>query len=206
MIDAPIGSREGWEPEWPETALEKVPLGVAKIVRAGRDVSLFTYGRMVLVARRAAEELTSEGIDVEVIDLRSLHPYDWAAIATSIKKTGRAVFVNEDTEVTNVGEHLIRRAVEELWDALVTPPVLDAGKHLPGVGLADNLENASVPGLESVKDAIRRARTGPGRRADVPRDRAQSQRFAFTRVDFDPGAGPLARETFAAMERAHRHR
>jgi pyruvate/2-oxoglutarate/acetoin dehydrogenase E1 component len=185
---------------------ERVPLGKARIARPGTDATIVAWSRMVGDALSAADILAAEGIDVEVIDLRSLHPYDWAAIATSIKKTGRAVFVNEDTEVTNFGEHLIRRAVEELWDALVTPPVLDAGKHLPGVGLADNLENASVPGLESVKDAIRRARTGPGRRADVPRDRAQSQRFAFTRVDFDPGAGPLARETFAAMERAHRHR
>jgi 2-oxoisovalerate dehydrogenase E1 component beta subunit len=206
MIDAPIGSREGWEPEWPDTALERVPLGVAKVVREGRDVSVFTYGRMVPVSRRAAQELADEGIDVEVVDLRTLHPYDWAAIATSIRKTGRAVFVNEDTEVTNFGEHLIRRAVEELWDALVTPPVLDAGKHLPGVGLADNLENASVPGLESVKAAVRKARGGPARRADVPRERANAERFAFTHVDFDPGAGPVARETWADLDRAHRHR
>jgi 2-oxoisovalerate dehydrogenase E1 component beta subunit len=206
MIDAPIGAREGWEPEWPYTAVEKVPLGVAKIVRPGRDVSVFTYGRMVHVCKRAAEELAAEGLDVELVDLRTLHPYDWAAIATSIRKTGRAVFVNEDTEVTNFGEHLIRRAIEELWDALETPPVLEAGKHLPGVGLADNLENASVPGLESVKASIRRAKAGATRRADVPRDRKHAAQFAFTEVAFDPGAGPVSREIFAAMDRAHRHR
>jgi 2-oxoisovalerate dehydrogenase E1 component beta subunit len=206
MIDAPIGSREGWEPEWPDTAVEKVPLGVAKTVRSGSDVSVFTYGRMVHVCKRAAEDLAAEGTDVELIDLRTLHPYDWAAISTSIRKTGRAVFVNEDTEVTNFGEHLIRRAIEELWDALETPPVLEAGKHLPGVGLADNLENASVPGLTSVRDAIRRAKAGARRRADVPRDRKHAATFAFTHADFDPGTGPVSRELFAAMDRAHRHR
>ena len=206
MIDAPIGSREGWEPEWPDTPVEKVPLGVAKIVRAGRDVSVFTYGRMVHVCKRAADELAAEGLDVELVDLRTIHPYDWAAVAASIRKTGRAVFVNEDTEITNFGEHLIRRAIEELWDALESPPVLDAGKHLPGVGLADNLENASVPGLASVKDAIRRARSGARRRADVPRDRKHATSFAFTQVDFEPGTGPVSRELFAAMDRAHRHR
>lgn len=206
MIDAPIGAREGWEPEWPDTAIEKVPLGVAKIVRAGTDVSLFTYGRMVHVAKRAAEELAAEGLEVEVLDLRSLHPYDWAAIATSIRKTRHAVFVNEDTEVTNFGEHLIRRALEELWDVLETAPVLEAGKHLPGVGLADDLENASVPGLASVKDAIRRARSGGRRRIDTPREARHAERFAFTHVELDPGTGPVSRELYAAMDRAYRHR
>jgi len=161
---------------------------------------------MVHVCKRAADELAAEGLDVELVDLRTIHPYDWAAVAASIRKTGRAVFVNEDTEITNFGEHLIRRAIEELWDALESPPVLDAGKHLPGVGLADNLENASVPGLASVKDAIRRARSGARRRADVPRDRKHATSFAFTQVDFEPGTGPVSRELFAAMDRAHRHR
>ncbi len=206
MIDAPIGSRDDWEPDWPETELARVPIGVARTVREGRDVSLFTYGRMVLVARRAADELAGEGIDVEVIDLRTLHPYDWAAIATSIRKTGRAVFVNEDTEVTNFGEHLIRRATEELWGALISPPILEAGKHVPAIGLADALENASVPGLDSVKDALRRARSGSTLRLDVPRERAHAERFAFSHVEAEPGTGPIARELFFAMERAHRHR
>lgn len=206
MIDAPVGSREGWEPEWPETAIERVPLGVAKIVRAGNDVSVFTYGRLVGVAKKVAEELAQEGIDAEVVDLRTLHPYDWAAIATSIRKTGRAVFLNEDTEVTNFGEHLIRRAVEELWDALVAPPVLEAGKHLPGVGLADALEDASVPGAASVADAIRRGARGPARRADVPRKRAHAAQLPYTLVDSDVGTGPIALEGWADMDRAFRHR
>jgi 2-oxoisovalerate dehydrogenase E1 component beta subunit len=207
MIDAPIGSREGWEPEWPETAIEKIPLGVAKIVRPGTDVSLFTYGRMVGVSKRAADELAREhGIETEVVDLRSLHPYDWAAISASIRKTGRAVFANEDTEVTNFGEHLIRRTVEELWDALIAPPVLDAGKHLPGVGLADALENVSVPGLESVRTAILKAHGGHKSRADVPKQARHRASFTYTHVDHDLGTGPVDRERWADMDRAFRHR
>ena len=180
MIDAPIGDRDNWTPEWPKTAIERVPIGVAKTVRSGNDVSVFTYGRMVQVAKKAADELAEAGIDTEVIDLRSLHPYDWAAISSSIKKTTRAVFLNEDTEITNFGEHLIRRAVEELWDVLRTPPVLEAGKHVPGVGLADNLENASVPGLASVKAAIEKAMRGPERPGLFPRKSRVSMDFTLT--------------------------
>ncbi len=197
MIDAPIGERRGWEPEWPDTALEMIPIGVAKTVRKGSDVTVVTYGRLVGVTKKIAEELAGEGIDVELIDLRSLHPYDWATVSDSIKKTRRVVFANEDTEVTNFGEHLVRRAVEELWDVLLTPPVLEAGKHLPGVGLAEALENASVPGVESIKRAIVRAVRGPGRKAEHARTKSS---FLFT------AEPPDARAAFDEMARAHRHR
>jgi 2-oxoisovalerate dehydrogenase E1 component beta subunit len=194
MIDAPLGDRDAWTPEWPKTAIERVPIGVAKTVRAGADVSVFCYGRMVQVCKKAADELSQRGVDAEVIDLRSLHPYDWAAISSSIRKTGRAVFVNEDTEITNFGEHLIRRSVEELWDVLRTPPILEAGKHVPGVGLADNLENASVPGLASVTSAIERAMSGPARPGLFPK----KSRMA---IDFT-----LTHETPGSISRAYRHR
>jgi 2-oxoisovalerate dehydrogenase E1 component beta subunit len=197
MIDAPLGDREGWEPEWPATALEFVPIGAAKTVRRGSDVTVVTYGRMVGVTKRACETLADEGIDVELIDLRSLHPYDWPAISQSIERTGRAVFVNEDTEITNFGEHLIRRCVEELWDALRAPPLLEAGKHLPGVGLADALENASVPGLASVTDAIRRCVRQPDRST---KRRAPRADFAFT------WTGDGAGGAFDVYERAFRQR
>ncbi len=175
MIDAPIGDRTGWEPQWPETALEMIPLGTAKIVRPGRDASLFTYGRMVHVCRRVADSLAREGIEVELVDLRSIHPYDWATIEQSVRRTGRALFVNEDTEITNFGEHLARRVTEELWDHIAAPPIVEAGEHLPGVGLAETLEEVSVPGSASVEAAIRRALAHP-RRAD----RARGDRRAMT--------------------------
>ena len=128
-----------------------MPLGVGKTVRAGGDVSVFCYGRMVQVCRRPPTEMAEAGVDAEVIDLRSLHPYDWAAISKLDPEDLARGVREQGHRITNFGEHLIRRAVEELWDVLRTPPVLEAGKHVPGVGLADNLENASVPGLASVR-------------------------------------------------------
>jgi 2-oxoisovalerate dehydrogenase E1 component beta subunit len=155
MIDAPLGDRSKWRPEWPDVKDVFVPIGKAKTCREGRDVSVVTYGRTLPMAMQAADQLAADGIDAEVIDLRSLHPYDWDAIKASVLKTNRVLFLNEDTEVTNFGEHLLRRTVEELFYELHAPPKLLAGAHVPGVGLADALERASVPQVEQVVSAMR---------------------------------------------------
>jgi 2-oxoisovalerate dehydrogenase E1 component beta subunit len=155
MIDAPLGDRSKWTPSWPKLEELYIPIGEARIARPGKTVTVVTYGRNVQMALAAAEELLSEGIDAEVIDLRSLHPYDWNAIKTSVKKTNRVLCLNEDTEITNFGEHLVRRIVEELFYELHAPPKLLAGAHLPGIGLADALEHASVPQKDGIKKALR---------------------------------------------------
>jgi len=155
MIDAPLGDRAKWQPQWPDTPDIFIPFGEARTVRRGRDVTVVSYGRTLPSCKKAADELGQEGIEAEVIDLRSLHPYDWPRIRESVKHTGRALFVNEDTEVTNFGEHLIRRTVEELFYDLLAPPRLLAGAFVPGVGLSDSLEMASVPQLPRIRDAIR---------------------------------------------------
>ncbi len=154
MIDAPLGDRTKWRPEWPKLEELFIPIGKARVARAGKHVTVLTYGRNVPMSVAAADELTTDGIDAEVIDLRSLHPYDWEAIKESVRKTGRVLCVNEDTEITNFGEHLIRRIVEELFYELHAPPKLLAGGHLPGIGLADTLEMASVPQKDGIKKAI----------------------------------------------------
>ena len=154
-IDAPLGDRSRWRADWPAVEDLFVPIGKARVCREGRSVSVVTYGRMVPVAMQAADLLSKDGVDVEVIDLRSLSPYDWDAIKASVTKTHRVLFLNEDTEVTNFGEHLVRRTVEELFYELYAPPRLLAGAHVPGVGLADSLERASVPQLEGVVAALR---------------------------------------------------
>lgn len=154
MIDAPLGDRSAWKPEWPAVEEIYIPIGEAKVAREGSRVSVITYGRNVHMCVTAADELAAEGIDAEVIDLRSLHPYDWNAIVTSVRKTNRVLCVNEDTEITNFGEHLIRRIIEELFYELHAPPKLVAGAHLPGIGLADHLETASVPQKDGIKRAI----------------------------------------------------
>jgi 2-oxoisovalerate dehydrogenase E1 component beta subunit len=125
------------------------------VVREGDALTVVSYGRTLPLCAKAAAELAEAGIRAEVIDLRSLWPYDWEAIRTSVEKTGKVLFVNEDTEVTNFGEHLVRRAVEDLFYRLEAPPRLLAGKFIPGIGLADALEMASVPQLADITEAMR---------------------------------------------------
>ena len=155
MIDAPLGDRTKWTPHWPDTPDFFVPIGEARIARAGTDVTVVTYGRMVQQCVKAAEDAAADGVSAEVIDLRSLHPYDWPRLKESITRTHRLLVVNEDTEVTNFGEHLIRRTVEELFYELHAPPKLLAGVHTPGIGLADSLENHSVPQRPGIAAAMR---------------------------------------------------
>jgi 2-oxoisovalerate dehydrogenase E1 component beta subunit len=182
-IDAPVGDRSAWVPDWPDTALELIPFGKAKTLREGDDLTVVTYGRLARVGMKAADQLREEGVSVELIDLRSLHPYDWDAISASVEKTGRVLFMNEDTEITNFGEHLVRRTCDDLFSQLRVAPRLHAGAHVPGVGLAETLENASVPTYESCLDAMREAARAPevGRSArDVPKIVRRAPTIDFT--------------------------
>lgn len=155
MIDAPIGDRSKWKARWPELENYQVPIGQGKITREGDRMTVVSYGRHLLLCNEVADQLKSEGIAVEVIDLRSIYPYDWNMIRDSIRKTGRVLFVNEDTEVTNFGEHLAYRATQELFYELMARPRVLAGKHLPGIGLHANLEDASVPQKHDIEREIR---------------------------------------------------
>jgi 2-oxoisovalerate dehydrogenase E1 component beta subunit len=150
MIDAPIGDRSNWKPKWPKLQEFEIPIGKGKLVREGTDLTLVSYGRTLPLCVKAAAELSQSGASVEVIDLRSLYPYDWGMIRDSIRKTRRVLFVNEDTEVTNFGEHLSYRVTQELFYELLARPRVLAGKNLPGIGLHPNLEEASVPHFEDI--------------------------------------------------------
>ena len=150
MIDAPIGDRSKWKARWPKLEEFEIPIGKGKLVREGTDLTIVSYGRTLPLCAKAASELAQEGKSVEVIDLRSLYPYDWGMIRDSVRKTGRVLFVNEDTEVTNFGEHLSYRVTQELFYELMARPRVLAGKNLPGIGLHPNLEEASVPHLEDI--------------------------------------------------------
>ncbi len=155
LIDAPLGDRTKWTPQWPDTPDFFIPIGEARVARPGRDVTVLTYGRMVQQSLKAAEDVAADGVEAEVIDLRSLYPYDWAKIKESVARTHRLLVVNEDTEVTNFGEHLIRRVAEELFYELFAPPRLLAGANVPGIGLADTLESNSVPQRAGIAAAMR---------------------------------------------------
>ncbi|MBN8554486.1 MAG: alpha-ketoacid dehydrogenase subunit beta [Deltaproteobacteria bacterium] len=162
MIDAPIGDRSNWKPKWPKLEDFSIPIGQAKISREGRDATIITHGRLAPICLDVANEFAEAGHgDLEVIDLRTLIPYDWNAITTSIRKTGRVIFINEETEITNFGEHLIRRVVDEMFYELAVRPRLLAGKAVPGIGLSPNLEYASVPQKVDVENAIRELLADP---------------------------------------------
>lgn len=155
-IDAPVGAaREGWKPDWPDLPDFEIPIGQAKILREGDDLTIVTYGRTTPLCAAVADRLREDGVSVEVIDLRTLYPYDWDAVARSVRKTRRFLQVNEDTEVTNFGEHLVRRVTEELFYELEAPPKMLAGVNTPGIGLAWNLEKNQVPQAEDIERAAR---------------------------------------------------
>ncbi len=155
MIDAPIGDRSGWKAKWPKLEEYVVPIGKGKITRTGDAITVVSYSRHLLLCNEVADALKADRISVEVIDLRSIFPYDWQMIKDSVRKTGRVLFVNEDTEVTNFGEHLSYRVTQELFYELMARPRVLAGKHLPGIGLHANLEDASVPQKHEIEQAIR---------------------------------------------------
>lgn len=160
MIDAPVGDRSGWKPRWPDLQGHFIKLGEAALVREGESATVVSYGRTLPLCVKAADELAKEeGLHFDVLDLRSIFPYDWKAISRSLVKTGRILIVNEDTEVTNFGEHLLRRVIDQhFYDLLVRPRVL-LGKHIPGIGLNQVYEQNSVPQLPSIKAAIKAVAT-----------------------------------------------
>ncbi|MFQ3591610.1 MAG: transketolase C-terminal domain-containing protein, partial [Gemmataceae bacterium] len=148
-------ARATWEPSWPAMQPYFVPIGVGRTVRSGDDATILSYGRTLPLCVQAADELAQQtGKQAEVIDLRSIFPYDWKRISESVGRTGRLLIVNEDTEVTNFGEHLLRRVIDEhFYDLLVRPRLL-AGKHVPGIGLNQVYEQNTVPQLRHIKQTL----------------------------------------------------
>jgi 2-oxoisovalerate dehydrogenase E1 component beta subunit len=157
MINAPVGDRSNWKPRWPEGLTDyTVPLGKARVVREGKHGTVISYGRMLPICVKAADDLREEGMDFDVIDLRTLYPLDMDTLEASLKKTGRVLIVNEDTEVTNYGEHVMRKLIDSCFYHLEAPPTLLAGADVPGIGLSPLLEDASVPQPEEIKAAMRK--------------------------------------------------
>lgn len=156
LIDAPVGDRSQWQPQWPDVREHFVPIGSGSLVREGTTATVISYGRTLPLCAQAADELQRDfGHTFDVIDLRSIFPYDWPMISQSVTKTGRVLIVNEDTEVTNFGEHLLRRVVDEHFYDLLAKPRLMMGKHVPGIGLNQVYEQNTVPQLPGIRDAMR---------------------------------------------------
>ena len=132
-----------------------LPLGKAKIEREGRNVTLVAYSIMVGVALKAAEELAAQGIEAEVINLRTLRPLDTATIVASVKKTSRVVSVEEGWPYAGIGSEICMTVVEQCFDWLDAPPVRVAGLDVP-LPYAANLEKLCLPQPGWVVDAVRK--------------------------------------------------
>jgi 2-oxoisovalerate dehydrogenase E1 component beta subunit len=148
---------------------EIVPIGRAAIARAGNDVTVLAWGMMLHESLAAAETLAHEGIDAEVVDLRTLSPLDRETILASLAKTRRLCVVHEDTITMGLGAELCALAAEA--GVLDVPPVRVAMPDIPGIPVDDQLEDAVLPNRAGIRDALvhlvarPRVHTGFGTRA-----------------------------------------
>jgi pyruvate dehydrogenase E1 component beta subunit len=131
-----------------------VPIGKARIAREGDRVTITAFSRMVKLALEAAEELAKDGISAEVIDLRTLRPFDAATVAASVKKTNRLVTVEEGWPFAGIGAELAAVMMEECFDWLDAPVKRVAGKDVP-LPYAANLEQLAVPQVADIVAAAR---------------------------------------------------
>ena len=137
---------------------EIVPIGEAAVRREGGDATVITYGAMVAPSLEAADRLSREGVDVEVIDLRTLLPFDRGAIFRSVEKTSRALVVHEDVKTLGIGAEISAVLMEERFDHLDAPVMrlTYPDTHPP---FSHVLESANLPDADKIADALRRLAT-----------------------------------------------
>lgn len=128
-------------------------LGEAKILRPGRDATIVAVGMMVHRALAAADALAAQGLDVEVIDLRSLVPLDVTTILDSVRRTGALFTVEENPRLCGWGAEIVSIAVEEAFDCIDGPPVRITTPHVP-LAHAGVLEDAAIPSVARIVDTI----------------------------------------------------
>ena len=131
-----------------------IPFGKARVVREGTDVSIITYGAVVHRAEVAAAELARNGVSAEILDLRSLSPYDWEAIATTVKKTNRVIVAYEDTRSWGYGAEIAARIADELFDDL-DGPVRRVAATDTFCAYQPKLEDAILPQTDDIVRAVR---------------------------------------------------
>ncbi len=132
-----------------------VPLGLANLKREGGDVSIITHGKMVHVSIQAARKLEEEGIEADVLDLRSLRPLDVDSILATVRKTNRAVYVEEGWPFAGVGAQVVSIIQEEAFDDLDAPVLRVTQADIP-MPYAKNLEKLAKPSAERVTEACKR--------------------------------------------------
>jgi pyruvate dehydrogenase E1 component beta subunit len=144
-------ARKGDMPATPEP----IPFGKARIARAGADVTVVTYGASVYEAEAAAREAEAQGIDVEIVDLRSLQPWDEATVLESLGRTHRLVVFHEAVEAFGVGAEIAARMADVGFDELDAPIVRVGAPFMP-TPYAPNLEKAFMPDAARLLAAIHR--------------------------------------------------
>jgi 2-oxoisovalerate dehydrogenase E1 component len=130
-----------------------IPFGKARLVREGTDLSIITYGALVQRSLVAAKQAEQQGISVEIIDLRTLAPYDWQAITETVKKTNRVIVAHEDSLSFGYGAEIAARISDELFEYL-DAPVRRVGALDTFVGYAPQLEDAILPQVDDVLRAL----------------------------------------------------
>lgn len=133
-----------------------LPIGKADIKREGKDVTIVSFGKMMKVALGAADELKKEGIDAEVIDLRTIRPMDHATILASVRKTNRCVVVDENWPVASIASEVAYRVQKDAFDFL-DAPVLRINQADTPLPFAPNLIDASLPSVSKVVRAVKEA-------------------------------------------------
>jgi pyruvate dehydrogenase E1 component subunit beta len=131
-----------------------LPIGVADVKRAGKDATIATYSRMLHVARSASEELAREGIDVEIVDLRTLRPVDWETLYESVHKTHRLLVLEEDWVTCGMGAEIAARVSHDMFDWL-DAPVERLGQVEAPLPYAKNLEALMFPDEKQVVAKIK---------------------------------------------------
>jgi pyruvate dehydrogenase E1 component beta subunit len=131
------------------------PMGVASVVTAGSDVTLVTYGALVTTARDAAIAAAEDGVSIEVIDLRSLAPLDFATLEASVRKTGRLVITHEASQTGGIGAEIAASITERCFYHLEAAPVRVTGFDVPYP--YSKLEMHHLPGLDRILDGVDRA-------------------------------------------------
>ncbi|WPZ13657.1 pyruvate dehydrogenase complex E1 component subunit beta [Nitratireductor rhodophyticola] len=131
-----------------------LPIGKARIHKEGRDATIVSFGIGMTYAVKAAEELAGEGIDVEVIDLRTIRPMDLDTVIASVKKTNRLVTVEEGFPQSSVGAHIASQVMQRAFDYLDAPVITVAGKDVP-MPYAANLEKLALPNVAEVVEAVK---------------------------------------------------
>jgi pyruvate dehydrogenase E1 component beta subunit len=131
-----------------------LPIGKARIARPGKDVTLVSFSMGMSYALKAAEELAKDGIEAEVIDLRTIRPMDTDTIVESVKKTGRIVTVEEGWPQSGIGAEIAARIIEHAFDYLDAPILRVSGKDVP-MPYAANLEKLALPSVSDVVAAAK---------------------------------------------------